>query len=75
MGSPRATASGVRGAAPEENVQTIQADHLVLSSAVAFLVGIILAGGVTRTPVVSSEPASAAGVRQTRAADVARRRW
>jgi serine protease Do len=30
---------------------------LVLSSAVAFLVGIILAGGVTRTPVVSSEPA------------------
>src|SRR5689334_9216933 len=31
---------------------------LALSSAVAFLVGIILAGGMSRTPVVSSEPAA-----------------
>jgi serine protease Do len=30
---------------------------LALSSSVAFLVGVILAGGVTRTPVVSSAPA------------------
>jgi serine protease Do len=29
---------------------------LVLSSSVAFLVGVIIAGGVTRTPVVSSAP-------------------
>ena len=38
---------------------------LLLSSAIAFLVGVILAGGITRTPVVSSEPA-------TRAADKSR---
>ena len=31
---------------------------LVLSSVIAFLVGVIIAGGVTRTPVVSTEPAS-----------------
>jgi len=31
---------------------------LVLSSAIAFLVGVILAGGITPTPVVSSEPAA-----------------
>jgi serine protease Do len=31
---------------------------VLLSSAVAFLVGIILAGGTSRTPVVSSEPVS-----------------
>jgi serine protease Do len=33
---------------------------VLLSSAVAFLVGVILAGGVSRTPVVSSEPVSPA---------------
>jgi serine protease Do len=31
---------------------------LVLSSVIAFLVGVIIAGGVSRTPVVSTEPAS-----------------
>jgi serine protease Do len=31
---------------------------LVLSSVVAFLVGVILAGGMSRTPIVSSEPAT-----------------
>ncbi len=38
---------------------------VLLSSAVAFLVGVILAGGIARTPVVSTEPA-------TRAADKAK---
>ncbi len=38
---------------------------LVLSTSVAFLVGIIIAGGMSRTPVVSTEPIVKPAVRET----------
>ena len=47
---------------------------LALSTSVAFLVGVIIAGGVARTPVVSSAPVREAAVAHDTAADgVARR--
>jgi serine protease Do len=41
---------------------------LVLSSAIAFLVGVIIAGGVSRTPTVSTEPARRPATDKARAA-------
>ena len=47
---------------------------LALSSSVAFLVGVILAGGVARTPVVSSAPVRESAAARPAPTGVAARR-